>query len=48
MEAIIAGDYKFEPREYWANVSETAKDFCQAVSDGESEGAADGGAGAGT
>lgn len=27
MEAIIAGDYKFEPQEYWANVSETAKDF---------------------
>ncbi|KAF9447047.1 Pkinase-domain-containing protein [Macrolepiota fuliginosa MF-IS2] len=27
MEAIIAGDYKFEPQEYWENVSETAKDF---------------------
>ncbi|KAG6867328.1 hypothetical protein C0993_004334, partial [Termitomyces sp. T159_Od127] len=27
MEAIIAGDYKFEPAEYWVNVSETAKDF---------------------
>ncbi|KAF9470471.1 Pkinase-domain-containing protein, partial [Pholiota conissans] len=27
MDAIIAGDYKFEPAEYWANVSETAKDF---------------------
>ncbi|KAH9934581.1 Pkinase-domain-containing protein [Epithele typhae] len=27
MEAIIAGDYHFEPQEYWANVSETAKDF---------------------
>ncbi|KAI3613268.1 calcium calmodulin dependent protein [Moniliophthora roreri] len=27
MEAIIAGDYKFEPIEYWANVSETARDF---------------------
>jgi serine/threonine protein kinase len=27
MEAIIAGDYKFEPVEYWQNVSETAKDF---------------------
>jgi calcium/calmodulin-dependent protein kinase I len=26
-EAIIAGDYKFEPAEYWANVSDTAKDF---------------------
>ncbi|PPQ83403.1 hypothetical protein CVT25_003850 [Psilocybe cyanescens] len=27
MEAIIAGDYKFEPEEYWQNVSDTAKDF---------------------
>jgi serine/threonine protein kinase len=27
MEAIIAGDYKFEPQEYWANVSDTAKNF---------------------
>ncbi|OBZ76298.1 Calcium/calmodulin-dependent protein kinase type I [Grifola frondosa] len=27
MEAIIAGDYKFEPEEYWANVSSTARDF---------------------
>jgi len=27
MEAIIAGDYKFEPAEYWENVSDTAKDF---------------------
>ncbi|KAI0708507.1 Pkinase-domain-containing protein [Earliella scabrosa] len=34
MEAIIAGDYRFEPgtepvftEEYWANVSETARDF---------------------
>ncbi|KAI0816914.1 Pkinase-domain-containing protein [Trametes gibbosa] len=33
MEAICAGDYRFEPdadlrtEEYWANVSETAKDF---------------------
>ncbi|KAG8738523.1 hypothetical protein FRC11_001354, partial [Ceratobasidium sp. 423] len=27
MEAIIRGDYRFEPAEYWANVSETAKDF---------------------
>ncbi|OJT03669.1 Calcium/calmodulin-dependent protein kinase type I [Trametes pubescens] len=27
MEAIIAGDYHFEPEEYWANVSDTAKDF---------------------
>lgn len=27
MEAIIAGDYKFEPVEYWQNVSPTAKDF---------------------
>ncbi|GBE89921.1 Calcium/calmodulin-dependent protein kinase cmkB [Sparassis crispa] len=27
MEAIVAGDYKFEPEEYWANVSETARNF---------------------
>ncbi len=27
MEAIIAGDYRFEPAEYWQNVSKTAKDF---------------------
>ncbi|EMD36910.1 hypothetical protein CERSUDRAFT_83936 [Gelatoporia subvermispora B] len=27
MQAIIAGDYKFEPAEYWENVSETARDF---------------------
>lgn len=27
MEAIVAGNYKFEPVEYWANVSETARDF---------------------
>lgn len=27
MEAIIDGNYKFEPVEYWANVSNTAKDF---------------------
>lgn len=27
MDAIIAGDYKFEPQEYWANVSDTAKGF---------------------
>lgn len=27
MEAILAGDYKFEPAEYWVNVSDTAKDF---------------------
>lgn len=27
MEAIIAGDYKFEPEEYWMNVSQTARDF---------------------
>jgi len=27
MEAIIAGDYKFEPQEYWANVSDTARAF---------------------
>ena len=27
MQAIIRGDYAFEPEEYWANVSETARDF---------------------
>ncbi|KII91659.1 hypothetical protein PLICRDRAFT_38475 [Plicaturopsis crispa FD-325 SS-3] len=27
MEAIMRGDYKFEPAEYWANVSDTARDF---------------------
>ncbi|KAF7366322.1 Calcium calmodulin dependent protein [Mycena sanguinolenta] len=30
MQAIIAGDYAFAPAEYWANVSETARDFVQA------------------
>ncbi|KAF8873792.1 kinase-like domain-containing protein [Gymnopilus junonius] len=33
MEAIIAGDYKFEPEEYWQNVSETAKDFVRTCLD---------------
>jgi len=28
-EAIIAGDYKFEPVEYWENVSITAKRFIE-------------------
>ena len=27
MEAICRGDYKFEPEEYWAPVSQTARDF---------------------
>lgn len=27
MDAIIRGDYKFEPAEYWNPVSETARDF---------------------
>lgn len=27
MEAICAGDYKFEPEQYWEGVSDTAKDF---------------------
>jgi calcium/calmodulin-dependent protein kinase I len=27
MAAIIAGDFKFEPAEYWTNVSTTARDF---------------------
>ncbi|KAJ7860616.1 kinase-like domain-containing protein [Mycena olivaceomarginata] len=28
--AIVAGNYKFEPAEYWANVSGTAREFVQA------------------
>jgi serine/threonine protein kinase len=27
MQAIIRGAYRFEPKEYWANVSDVAKDF---------------------
>lgn len=27
MQAIMAGDYNFEPPEYWEDVSEKAKDF---------------------
>jgi calcium/calmodulin-dependent protein kinase I len=27
LEAIITGDYKFEPEESWANVSDAARDF---------------------
>ena len=27
MQAILDADYKFEPEEYWAGVSDTAKDF---------------------
>ncbi|KAH8151693.1 uncharacterized protein LAJ45_04315 [Morchella importuna] len=27
MQAILAADYKFEPKDYWENVSETARDF---------------------
>ncbi|KAI6143599.1 Pkinase-domain-containing protein [Pisolithus tinctorius] len=27
MDAIIAGDYRFEPEEYWNNVSDTARSF---------------------
>ncbi|THH30830.1 hypothetical protein EUX98_g3359 [Antrodiella citrinella] len=27
MEAILKGDYKFEPEEYWMNVSDVARDF---------------------
>ncbi|KAF7972729.1 hypothetical protein HWV62_41555 [Athelia sp. TMB] len=30
MEAIIAGDYAFEPEEYWSNVSDTARSFVTA------------------
>ncbi|KAJ6597492.1 kinase-like domain-containing protein [Mycena vulgaris] len=29
-KAIIAGDYKFEPAEYWADISDTARDFVRA------------------
>ncbi|KAJ6597508.1 kinase-like domain-containing protein [Mycena vulgaris] len=29
-EVIIAGDFKFEPEEYWAHVSNTARDFVRA------------------
>ncbi|KAJ7908051.1 kinase-like domain-containing protein [Mycena leptocephala] len=29
-EAIIAGDYKFEPEVYWVNVSDAARDFVKA------------------
>lgn len=27
MQAIIRGAYRFEPKEYWSNVSDVAKDF---------------------
>ena len=27
MQAIIRGDFRFEPKEYWSNVSDTAKEF---------------------
>ncbi|KAI9567681.1 kinase-like domain-containing protein [Boletus coccyginus] len=27
MEAIIAGDYRFKPEEYWSNMSEAARNF---------------------
>ena len=30
MEAIIAGDYAFEPEEYWDNISDTARSFVTA------------------
>ncbi|KAF8510171.1 Pkinase-domain-containing protein [Gautieria morchelliformis] len=30
MQAIINRDFKFEPAEYWANVSDTARDFVNA------------------
>lgn len=38
MQAIVNGEYSFEPSEYWENVSETAKDFvrtCLTMSPGE-------------
>ena len=31
MEAICAGDYRFEPKEYWQNVSEAARDFVRTL-----------------
>ncbi|KAH7106896.1 Pkinase-domain-containing protein [Auriculariales sp. MPI-PUGE-AT-0066] len=31
MEAILAGDYRFEPKEYWQNVSEAARDFVRTL-----------------
>ena len=37
MEAILAGDYKFEPEEYWANVSQTARDFVTACASQQRE-----------
>ena len=30
VEAITTGNYRFEPIEYWANISQTAKEFIQA------------------
>lgn len=27
MDAVVAGVYRFEPEKYWANISDTAKDF---------------------
>ncbi|KAJ6512280.1 kinase-like domain-containing protein [Mycena vulgaris] len=30
IEAIVGGDYKFEPEEYWMDVSDTARDFMKA------------------
>ncbi|KAL7418459.1 Calcium/calmodulin-dependent protein kinase type I [Cryptotrichosporon argae] len=30
MQAICAGDYKFEPAEYWSGVSQTAREFVRA------------------
>lgn len=30
MKAIMAGDYSFEPEEYWEDISESAKDFIKA------------------
>ncbi|BFZ56414.1 Calcium/calmodulin-dependent protein kinase type I [Savitreella phatthalungensis] len=30
MKAIMAGDYSFEPEEYWEDISEAAKDFIRA------------------
>ena len=38
MQAILSGDYSFEPAEYWEGISDTAKDFisrCLTVEPGE-------------
>lgn len=27
MDAVVAGEYRFEPEKYWSNISEAAKNF---------------------